>query len=144
MTTAFHTGVLIGPSIGGLIIDYIHWRATFFFLIPIAMCAMALTLVNRARGNVPRPVPVADRSVDYWGALLLIGATIALIAAVDHRVMESLAPGLRVTLVISFVVAFAGFIYREKSTPSPILDLSLFRIRMFTLSGLALLLVGVA
>ena len=59
MTTAFHSGVLIGPSIGGLIIDYIHWRATFFFLIPIAMCAIALTLVNRARGNVPRPVPVA-------------------------------------------------------------------------------------
>ena len=142
MTTAFHTGVLIGPSIGGLIIDYIHWRAIFFFLIPIAMCAMALTLVNRAKGNVPPPAPVADRSVDYWGALLLIGATIALIAAVDHRIMESLAPGLRVALVVGFFVVFLGFLYREKTTPSPILDLSLFRIRMFTLSSLALLLVG--
>ena len=36
MTTAFHSGVLIGPSVGGLIIDYIHWRAVFFFLMPIA------------------------------------------------------------------------------------------------------------
>ena len=43
MTTAFHSGVLIGPSIGGLLIDYIHWRAVFFFLIPIALVAMALT-----------------------------------------------------------------------------------------------------
>lgn len=31
MTTAFHSGVLVGPSLGGLIIDYIHWRAVFFF-----------------------------------------------------------------------------------------------------------------
>jgi len=38
----------------------------------------------------------------------------------------------------------AGFLYREYTTPSPILDLSLFRIRMFTLSALALLLVGVS
>ena len=144
MTTAFHSGVLIGPSIGGLIIDYIHWRAIFFFLIPIAICAMALTLVNRAKGNVPPRAAAADRSVDYLGALLLIGATIALIAAVDHRIMESLAPGLRVALVVGFFVVFLGFLYREKTTPSPILDLSLFRIRMFTLSSLALLLVGVA
>ena len=39
---------------------------------------------------------------------------------------------------------FLGFLYREFTTPSPILDLSLFRIRMFSLSSLSLLLVGVA
>lgn len=144
MTTAFHTGVLIGPSMGGLIIDYIHWRAIFFALIPIALGAMVLTLVNRAKGNVPPPVPVADRRVDYWGALLLIGATLALIAAVDHRIMESLSQPWRIGLMFSFVATFGAFLYRENSTASPIIDLSLFRIRMFTLSGLALLLVGVA
>jgi EmrB/QacA subfamily drug resistance transporter len=146
MTTAFHSGVLIGPSIGGLIIDYIHWRAVFFFLIPIAMCGMVLTLINRMKGNVPPTVPLADdqRSIDYVGALLLIGATTALVACVDHRVMESLTPALRLSLVAAFVIVFLGFLYRERTTPSPILDLSLFRIRMFTLSSLALLLVGVA
>ena len=46
--------------------------------------------------------------------------------------------------MITFVIVFIGFLYRERTTSSPILDLSLFRIRMFTLSGLALLLVGVA
>jgi len=146
MTTAFHSGVLIGPSIGGLIIEYIHWRAIFFFLIPIAMCAMALSLINRIKGNVPPPAPWTDRQdgIDYLGALLLIGATLTLIASVDHRIMESLTATLRVAVVAAFVLSFAAFIYREKSTASPILDLSLFRIRMFTLSSLALLLVGIA
>src|ERR1700752_420645 len=74
MTTAFHSGVLIGPSVGGLIIDYIHWRAVFFFLIPIAMCAMALTLINRWKGNPPprSTSAVSKGTIDYIGALLLI------------------------------------------------------------------------
>ena len=146
MTTAFHSGVLIGPSLGGLIIDYIHWRAVFFFLIPIALCGLALTLLNRMRGNVPAPIALSEQQkmIDYPGALLLVGATLTLVAGVDHRIMESLAPSLRRALVLGFVGFFSGFLYREWKTPSPILDLSLFRIRMFTLSGLALLLVGVA
>jgi EmrB/QacA subfamily drug resistance transporter len=146
MTTAFHSGVLIGPSLGGLIIDYIHWRAVFFFLIPIAMGGMVLTVINRMKGNVPLPVAVTDqqRTIDYLGALLLIAATTSLVACVDHRVMETLTPALRGSLVIAFAAVFVGFLYRERTTASPILDLSLFRIRMFTLSSLALLLVGVA
>ena len=146
MTTAFHSGVLIGPSIGGLIIDYIHWRAVFFFLIPIGLAGMALTLINRWKGNIPKRsfTAQASEAIDYLGALLLIAATVALIACVDHRIMEALAPTVRIVLVIGFVFFFCAFLYREWTTPSPILDLSLFRIRMFSLSSLALLLVGVS
>jgi MFS family permease len=146
MTTAFHSGVLIGPSIGGLLIDYIHWRAVFFFLIPIGLAGMTLTWINRWKGNAPKrpPATEAKGSIDYLGALLLIAATVALIACVDHRIMESLAPIARVALMAAFVVVFTGFLYRERTAASPILDLSLFKIRMFTLSALALLLVGVS
>jgi EmrB/QacA subfamily drug resistance transporter len=146
MTTAFHSGVLIGPSVGGLIIDYIHWRAIFFFLIPIALCALILTLVNWQKGNVPARATVnrSGHSIDYLGALLLIATTVTLIASIDHRIMEAVGPAMRVVFIAGFVIVFAGFLYREWSTPSPILDLSLFRIRMFSLSSLSLLLVGVA
>ena len=146
MTTAFHSGVLLGPSVGGLIIDYIHWRAVFFFLIPIGVAGIALTLINYWKGNTPRrAAPIEMKgAIDYLGALLLVGATVALVSCIDHRIMESLAPSMRAALVSAFFVCFLGFLYREYTTPSPILDLSLFRIRMFTLSALALLLVGVS
>ena len=146
MTTAFHTGVLIGPSLGGVIIDYVHWRAIFFFLIPIATCGIVLTIVNRLRGNTPPRVAVTGtaKSIDYVGAILLIAATVALIAVIDHRIMEGLTPAMRGALVAGFVFCFGAFLFREWSTPSPILDLSLFRIRMFSLSSLTLLLVGIA
>lgn len=146
MTTAFHSGVLLGPSVGGLLIDYIHWRAVFFALIPIGAAGIALTLINHWKGNTPkRTRPAASQgAVDYLGALLLIGATVALVSCIDHRIMESLVPATRVALVVGFVGLFLGFVYREYTAASPILDLSLFRIRMFTLSGLALLLVGIS
>src|SRR5688572_7340336 len=146
MTTAFHSGVLLGPSVGGLIIDYIHWRAVFFFLIPIGLAGMALTLINAWKGNVPRPSapPEAKGAIDYLGALLLVAATVTLVACIDHRIMESLAPPLRAALLVGLVLSSLGFVYREYTAPSPILDLSLFRIRMFSASALTLLLVGVA
>ncbi len=146
MTTAFHSGVLLGPSMGGLLIDYIHWRAVFFALIPIGVAGIALTLINHWNGNTPkRALPATSKgAVDYLGALLLIGATVTLVSCIDHRIMESLTPPARLALVVGFVGLFLGFVYREYTTASPILDLSLFRIRMFTLSALALLLVGVS
>ena len=49
MTTAFHTGVLIGPSAGGFIIEYISWRAVFFFLVPIALAGAVLSLFHRSK-----------------------------------------------------------------------------------------------
>src|SRR6185437_14484879 len=114
MTTAFHTGVLIGPSIGGVLIDYIHWRAVFFFLIPIALAGITLTLINHWKGNTPPRVASAgaERSIDYVGALLLIGMTVVLIACVDHRIMESLSASARTSLVIVFAMVFVGFLYR--------------------------------
>ena len=146
MTTAFHTGVLIGPSVGGLIIDYIHWRAIFFFLVPIALAGIILTYCNWKKGILSSPTAreAVDSQIDYLGAGLLIAATLALVSIVDHRILESFSWSLRLILIAAFVISFGGFLYREWTTPSPILDLSLFRIRMFSLSSLTLLLVGVA
>jgi EmrB/QacA subfamily drug resistance transporter len=143
MTTAFHSGVLIGPSVGGLIIDYIHWRAVFFFLVPIALMGVILTAINLRRGNKSNVFIPADKetAIDYLGAALLILATIALIAVIDYRVMEMVGSGRRVIIAL-FAALFLGFLYREHSTSAPIVDLSLFRIRMFTLSCLSLLMVG--
>ena len=144
MTTAFHSGVLIGPSIGGLLIDYVHWRAVFFFLLPIALAGMMLTLLNLKRGNRPDTLADNEGAIDYLGAVLLVLATVALIAIIDHRIMEIAGFEVRIAILILFASSFLGFLYREWTITSPILDLSLFRIRMFTLSGLSLLLVGVA
>ncbi|HEY7167289.1 MAG TPA: MFS transporter [Candidatus Binatia bacterium] len=146
MTTAFHSGVLIGPSAGGFIIDYIHWRAVFFFLVPIALAGTVLTLVNLRRGNTSPVVTRenVEKSIDYLGAFLLVLATVALIALIDHRLMELAGRRARWVTLTLFSGFFLAFLYREWTTASPIVDLSLFRIRMFTLSSVSLLFMGLA
>ena len=52
MTTAHHTGFILGPSIGGLMIDYFSWRWSFFLLAPIGFGGMLLALMNMKRRQV--------------------------------------------------------------------------------------------
>ena len=50
MTMAFHAGLLLGPPVGGVLIDLVGWRWVFFLLIPIAVAGIALTVLG-ARGR---------------------------------------------------------------------------------------------
>ncbi len=145
MTTAHHGGFLLGPGLGGFIIQYIHWRGVFFFLVPLGAVATALGLGFRRR----RESAVTDRSgngrpaIDYLGAGLLVAVTLALMAILDRQVMEALAPAWRAGAVAAFAALAAGFLWRESQAASPILNLTLFRIRMFAFSTVAMLLVSV-
>lgn len=44
MTTAHHVGFVLGPTLGGLMIDYLSWRWSFFLLVPIGLCGTLLSL----------------------------------------------------------------------------------------------------
>jgi hypothetical protein len=46
------------------------------------MAGIVLTLINRWKGNAPETLPIADANgtIDYLGAVLLICATVALVA----------------------------------------------------------------
>lgn len=145
MSMAFATGSFLGPSLGGLIIDYVHWRGIFFFLVLIGAIGAFLAFANWKRwkamddtaGSGPKP------SVDYPGAGLLLVATCALIASLNQRIMELITLGQRAFLVLLFGGALVGFLIRESTARSPIVNLSLYKIRMFTCSSLSLLLLSI-
>ncbi|MEE9232115.1 MAG: MFS transporter, partial [Nitrospirales bacterium] len=138
MTTAFHTGFLLGPTIGGLIIDYIHWRAVFFVLVPVALVGSALAFWQmKSFSQPPRRQPI-----DYLGAFLLIALTISLILVLDQRIRLALPPVFTIPIYLAFPALLYAFLMRELKFPSPIVNLSLFKIRMFTFSSITLLIVS--
>ncbi len=142
MTTAHHSGFLLGPGLGGFIIQYIHWRGIFYFLVPLGLIGTALSLSYRRRQDTPAAAGPGRPAIDYLGAALLIAATLALMAVLDRRVMESMTVGWRFAVAASFAALTVGFLVREGRAPSPILSLALFRIRMFAFSTVTLLLVS--
>lgn len=145
MTTAFATGNFLGPSLGGLIIDYIHWRGIFFFLVPIGAAAVFLTFWNwdRWRSSAGPDPSAPNPTVDYLGAGLLMSATVAFMASLNQKVMQLLDPAHRVFLILVFSGLFLGFLLRESRARSPIVELSLFKIPMFAFSSASLLFLSV-
>src|SRR5215470_11965555 len=86
MTMSFHGGLLFGPPLGGLVIDWLSWRWVFFMLVPFGVAGTALTVL-RARSRRMAPVGHAP-AVDYVGATLLVVLTVALTLLVDRRSAE--------------------------------------------------------
>jgi EmrB/QacA subfamily drug resistance transporter len=125
---------LIGPFLGGLLVDTASWRLVFLVNVPFAVAIVAV-----AGRHVPESRdPAHHGRFDYLGAVLgavaLGGVTYALIGAGDHMtrpdVMASAAIGL---------AAGAAFLVHERRTADPMLPLRLFADRQFTGANLATL-----
>ena len=140
MTTAHHVGFVLGPSIGGFMIDYSSWRWSFFLLVPIGLCGAGLTLASLRRGP-----PVSQQrnvSIDYLGAALLVATTTTLVLIFDRRTHEIIGSNMKVTLALLFVGCLSALIIHESKTSSPFVNLSLFRIRRFSFSVMSLLIIA--
>ncbi|MES1929940.1 drug resistance MFS transporter, drug:H+ antiporter-1 [Salinisphaera dokdonensis CL-ES53] len=129
-------GVILGPAIapalGGVLVDVISWRATFFAVMPA--CALAMGMAWRFL-----PGRHDDRRVALdWGGLVLLSLSlVALLWAVAslHRrgVLDPLLDGVLVAGLVLAVV----FVVWQRRCREPLLDLSLFRRPGFT-GGFAL------
>ena len=123
---------LIGPFLGGALVDAASWRVVFFLNVPIAVVILVVA---------PRHVPESRDGAhhgrfDYAGAVLgalgLGGITYALIAAGEA--------GARPDVWISAVLGLAAgvaFVLRERRTADPMLPPRLFRDRQFTGANLS-------
>ncbi|HEY1269723.1 MAG TPA: MFS transporter [Candidatus Binatia bacterium] len=138
MTTAHHTGFLLGPVFGGFMIDFLSWRWAFFSLVPLSLAGAALTLpsLKRQRPTGPR------LAVDYVGALLVFVVMATLLLALDRRTLALFGAGTKILLGGGFAAALAGLIAHERRTPHPFIDLALFRRRKFSTAAVSLLIVA--
>jgi len=128
------TGIsfIIGPLLGGALVDLGSWRWVF----AINVVPIAATLAVLAR--FPREPAHAERShVDLPGAILcalgLGGVIFGLIEAPIHGWR---APAIYLPLA-GGAAAFAGFLIYERFAPHPMVDFALFRSRNFAMGNAA-------
>jgi EmrB/QacA subfamily drug resistance transporter len=145
----FGIASVIGPLLGGFLTEShtilgftTDWRWTFYINIPVAIIAFAIIAIF-----CPPLKHAKKPRIDYLGASLLTVALTTLIFAVDNTenifagVLESTGMSLvalRAILAVIFAAAVAAFIYVEKRSKEPILQLEFFKNRNY------LLLIGVA
>jgi EmrB/QacA subfamily drug resistance transporter len=132
---AYHVGYMTGPTLGGFIIDTIGWRWIFFVNIPTGL-ASAYFAWKILSDRAPSEQSV---KVDYLGALLLLITNTCFVYAMNQFPHLGLSHPLVLSFAIVSAVALFLLIRTELRVTTPILDLALFRNRLFSAANLSLL-----
>ena len=135
----FGVGGLIGPLLGGLIVDALNWRWVFWAILPIAVVAFAAIAVI-----MPwlRPPPRKVR-IDWFGIGALLLALMPAMLALG--LVSTGAAWLDIRTLALFGVSAVGlllFILAERRAAEPILPGALFRNHTFRVSALVMMVIG--
>jgi DHA2 family multidrug resistance protein len=136
---------VLGPTVGGWIVDNYSWRWIFFLNIPVGI--ISLYLSNKLVEDPPYLAEIRKRKegVDYWGLGLLIVAIGSIQIMLDKGQEDDwLSSRFICTLVVTGAVGLVLFFWRELTIAHPILDLRLFLRRNVGMTQLVMFMVGVS
>jgi len=136
---------VLGPTVGGWIVDNYSWRWIFFLNIPVGV--LSLYLSNRLVEDPPYLAEIRKRKegIDYWGLGLLVVAIGALQIMLDKGQEDDwFSSRFITTLAVIAVIGLALFFWRELRIDHPVLDLRLFARRNVGTTQFVMFMVGVS
>jgi EmrB/QacA subfamily drug resistance transporter len=140
MGSTFGLATVLGPLIGGVIVQHLSWRWTFFVGIPIGLAALIVT-----ERVLQLPFPRRTPAIDWWGAFYIVAGVSAILLVLslggDAFAWNS---GWTWTFVVLAVVFLALAVRQERRAEEPIMPPRLFANRTFVIAGTAGLAVGIA
>ena len=122
---------VIGPTIGGWLIDQTTWRAIFLINIPVTLATLLLVL---RLGGI-RQSRRQDLRVDVPGAVLCTAGLGLLVAGFIEQPSRGWSDPLVTGGIAGGAVLLAVFVLYEVRTPLPMLPLHLFRLRNFSVTN---------
>ncbi|MES2990102.1 MAG: DHA2 family efflux MFS transporter permease subunit [Pseudomonadota bacterium] len=133
----------IGPSVGGVLVEWFGWRSIFFVVVPFCLVALPL-----ARRYLPISAPgggPADRHgarLDVVGLALMAITVLSLLNGMVQLHGASVATGW--ALLACSAIALVGFIAHQRRGARPLMALGLFAQRNFALGGVVAFIYGMA
>ncbi len=136
-----YLGLTVGPSLGGWLAQVFGWRAVFYINVPIGLLAFSLSL---AFIQADKPGHEQTERFDWLGAILFSAGLIALLLGLNQgHEWGWLSPAI-LGCGAAAAILLALFVALENRNPSPMLDFSLFRSRLFSASTISAILNYVA
>jgi EmrB/QacA subfamily drug resistance transporter len=126
-----YLGLTIGPSLGGWLTQSFGWRTVFYINVPVGALALALSLIF-----IPKEAPNAEgERFDIAGALFFMAGLTALLFGLNKGAEWGWTSLPVLGFLVGAFLLLGIFIQIEQRSPSPMLDLNLFKVPLFSLSS---------
>lgn len=130
ISTMTYLGLTVGPSLGGFLTQTFGWRTVFYINVPVGLLALTLGLLF-----IPKDSPAeSGKRFDLAGAVVFLAALTLLMLGLNKGAEWGWASAPVLVLLGGALVFMAIFILIERRSPDPMLDLTLFRVPLFSTS----------
>lgn len=128
LSTSTYVGLTVGPPAAGAIVSILDWRWIFFMNVPVGAIIIALGVVLLPRRRV------SDRQgkFDWAGGVVLTAALPLLLLALSEGPRGAISPGSAYAMAGAGLAGMVGFVAWQAKAHHALLDLKLFRSRLFT------------
>jgi EmrB/QacA subfamily drug resistance transporter len=121
-SSSFAVSAVIGPLLGGYLIDNFSWRMIFYINLPIGLAGLAMTIFF-----LPHDRPVDRGAFDWFGSILLAGAITSMVLVLDQGQSWGWTATPSLACYIGTVVFGYLTYWWETRHSHPVIDFKLFR-----------------
>jgi EmrB/QacA subfamily drug resistance transporter len=133
----------LGPSIGGVLVEWFGWRSIFFVVVPF--CIVAFLLARRylaTTGPGDQPAGRDTPPLDVPGFVLVSLAILALLNGLVE--LHGRTPLTGLVLLAVAAASLLGFLWHQRRAPHPLVQLALFGHRPFAMGSWVAFIYGMA
>ena len=134
----FAVATIIGPLLGGFIVDNTTWRWVFYVNIPVGAAAIAVTSLK-----FPNQIKSVFKRIDFKGIGLLSATLAAILLIITWGGVTYAWNSLEIVSLSALAVGcLAAFLFIERRAEDPVIPLRLFKISIFSLCCIGLMIMG--
>jgi EmrB/QacA subfamily drug resistance transporter len=120
-------GIVIGPTLGGLLLSHFWWGSVFLINVPLVALALAGVLLT-----VPETAEPGRGRLDFAGTLIIAGALFLIVDAIIEAPTRGWTGWVTLAELAAGVAMLGLFTWWELHIPNPLIDLRVFAVRAFS------------
>ncbi len=130
--TVVSVGSMVGPALGGFLIEWAGWQSIFLINIPVGIFGTAYALKTLRKDELHK-----GQIFDVYGAAFMFISVTSLMLGITEGQDLGWSSFIIIVLFITFAIFLILFIRTEATASQPMVDLSLFKNRLYSASNLS-------